>query len=289
MALVIKSNVQYAGTDVLLNVADVTYSASEFYTKYAAAVTADGGRIVDAAATLAAIQWAKDNGVLGKVSAVGAPFGVNDSGGDAVRLYGLNGEILDLVGTGVTVNEAGAFPFLDWGGAGPYYKTIAAKKHVTSKSVGMFVSTDDSLSGSFGWQCAVTDGVETTQSDIFIIRDEGGNPNFNVEQVATTALSQAQSPWQAYSASGGIADTEQNYITSYLDGVEGVTKSTTDGNELIDVKSAANHLMLGKRLVSGSPYGSPTGSKVTEFWLINDCTPAIARSITQRMADLYTA
>ncbi|NQY83448.1 MAG: hypothetical protein HRT34_01350 [Alcanivorax sp.] len=288
MATVIKSNVAYGGDVTLPSAVDLTYTAQAFYNEYAARVVADGGRVVDPAATLAAISWAKGAGVMGKIRACGASWGVKESAGVITKMYGLGGEIYSPRGGGVELIESGAFPVIRSLSDTSYMVTDAPDKNIKTDSVGMFACIDASFAGPTGWQAAVIDGVNSTQSDIYLLQTAGGNPSIFCSQDDGSFLSAAQTPKAAFSGFGGVAVPVLDNIYTSLDGVNGGSAAPTPPRTLADLKSAAtSRIMLFKRQFNGAPYGSPGTVPMTEFWLINDCTEETASAITGRLWNMY--
>jgi hypothetical protein len=128
MTTIFKANRAFTGPKSLGSLSAVTKTPSDLYTEYSTRVTADGGVIQDAAATLAAITSAINTDYFYRSSVALSPsWGTKRSGSNIAKFYNLVGTA-DAVVTGTialdTTTEA--FALADMSAAGCSLKVTGA-------------------------------------------------------------------------------------------------------------------------------------------------------------------
>jgi hypothetical protein len=135
MATRIKSNFTTTNANAP-KFSEIGYTAQDRLDIYSAAVVADGGEIIDSAATLAAIEYAMEARILSRMTVMASPsWGVKKTAGRYDKLYSLFGTDLE----GVTVG-GGSKPLSDTDAAG---NPIAITDINASRVGGLFQTTAD--------------------------------------------------------------------------------------------------------------------------------------------------
>ena len=286
MALSIKT-AQAAGTR--LSGANLTTTPQAWFNAYEAVVLADGGTIVDEAATLAAIEWAHDVGQLGKCRAVSASWGVKLSGTDVVKVYGLGGELFTVVGTGtishITNAGAGTLPAFKFNSGANHLEATAARNITGSRFGIAFLSKAAAVGAPVG----VAQGVRSTSVDVYGTMTSAAATSTFFYAFDTSDM--YRGPTYPYDldwiGSGGYVDGIGNTVTAYGNWNAGQTYSPTDGYEFIDFPSAAtSKILLGRRYDASAYKAGSLNSELAEFWLVNDAGPALMAELTARLTAL---
>lgn len=292
MALIFKSNNKYTGGLVLKSVVDVTQTAQEFYDEYAAWVTADGGEIINPTATLNAITWAKKLGVLGKSHAISASWGIKkDASGKVLKVYGFNFDVFAFNSTAGTFVNSGAFPVIKFATNNRLEQQIK-RRNVTSQKFTVGLSVKQ-VSASQYFGTAVADGYDTGKSDCYTLAyapNINGYNSFNMPDT-NNAYIVAKSATAATTSNVGFSaycDNVGDMITTFSDGVRSLSFLPTTNHKWKDIHMALeSKLVIGQILSAGTYNGSPINAEFAEYWLINDTSEDITRSLSERLNTLY--
>lgn len=293
MALIIKSDRAYTGTATLKSVLDVAQTAQDYYDEYAARVVADGGTIINAAATLAAITWAKGRGVLASATAVSASWGVKvDGSNNILKIYGFNGSDF------VTPSGAAANKLVTTGAYPVFQINTGAESRFLSEKVGTFtkgkafamvtVFKHITVASNQVTGFSINSGIQAGSFDLSVM----GGPNNNAYEVysknsALSAQALGIGPYADYQSIGVFVDTQAASFSTLKEGAVTATGAANSGAWANLKSTTAAQVCLGQYMSGGTYYQYNAGSTFPEFWLLGDCTYTDSLALSQRMADLY--
>tara|TARA_R100000789_G_scaffold69562_3_gene65180 strand:- start:2681 stop:3499 length:819 start_codon:yes stop_codon:yes gene_type:complete len=272
---------------LLRSSADVSQSAQEFFDRYEAFVVGDGGAITDAGETLAAIQWAKDRGVLGRSRAVSAAWGLNVSGGAVSKMYALDGSVfLSQNGTHTLDTTTRSFPVVLFGpppGSFPgRFVQADAQRNVTGEKIILGLAVRNN---SEDFWCGVDSGSGGF-SALAARKADTGIHRVITRSEASTEVGIPNSEVTPSGGAGVFIDSGIGSLTQYLNGVGGFRQVPPPGVSLIDYSSYPSSVAY----VGAPPYPSSAGtngSEFVEFWLIDGADEHVAQELSVRFAEKY--
>ena len=300
MTTILKSELYYQGSAVLPALSTLTYG----YSHYAARVVADGGVIIDAAATEDAFDFLIAAGIdPGQCGVIGASFGIKESAGAVSKMYSFDGnDFIPSSGVdGPYFDDTGAYPVIrvDGGVNFRYLKSTNQRPLMAPGATGFCMAmcgandvADDSLymvvsggpDGSANYATAALFGYN---NDYAISRYDaaGQDSAYDTAVLAAGTIETANGP--AYAGFLGLAahyNTSSAVISTYGDGVASGTKTAAPA-------MYAGYSTLPVRLYLSGNYAGAVGAfkkqRYTEFWVVRDATAAFALSLSARLGTLY--
>lgn len=310
MALVFKSNVTYAGPLPLSKVSQVTMTPAQLYDLYAQRVVNDGGTVIDAAAALAAITYAQENGLLGRLATAFSPaWGVRLTGTDRVlKLYAIDGEDMDgvFIGSGsaadtdlplhdVSDGDYVVIPNVDSGRKGGFLRStnpftlahdtdnpaaiVTVQTPLDDQSIGHYFGNTPGLSGRF---CAVL-ARSSTQTSV-VAQDSTYDPNVSGSGSLLTI-------------NGTYGPSDKVATALVLDISSGVATLVNDGNvtgaAVASTGALTNYASLSRYLTVGTGYDGSSNviasrkGEIRETWALRRATVDEMRAMTAALSSKY--
>jgi len=299
MTTVLKSDFSYVGDSALPALSTLTYG----YAQYAARVVADGGTIIDAAATEDAFDFLIAAGINPAQGVIGASFGIKESAGAVTKMYsfdgndfitntGVDGPYFDATGAFPVIRVDGGInfrilksskqrPILDSGATGFCMamcgaNDIAADNHYMAVTAGPDGSANYATAALFGYN----NDFSTSRYDA-----AGQDSAYNLAALAAGTIESANGPVYAdflgFSAHFNISSA---VISTYGDGVASGTKTAAPA-------LYAGYSTLPVRLYLSANYvGGIQGfrkQRFTELWVVRNASAAFALSLSDRLGTLY--
>ncbi|HFV9294929.1 TPA: hypothetical protein ACIAIE_004820 [Serratia fonticola] len=305
MTAALSSGKIYAGVLPGINMSGAILNPATLFTEYKNRVVADGGIIVDEAATLDEITFMVNNGMWGRVSAwAGASFGLKIRTGTTTqvdKLYGLSSSP-DF--TPIVIAPAAAPPVtlvlgsvnklsIVLNSGGVYLKSNSLSKAQAATGVPYLISgrledrnNTDQLGITVSFADGTTNKALARQQTIYT---NGGAQNVAWQYFATNVnppvsgsdvASGAQSPYVAFAKCAGLFDRAAGAVIGYGNGAVLHTGTSTTGL-LADLSQVSGHWHLGPADPS-VPTGNSCYGYLTNIRCLNIASALDAQLISNR-------
>jgi hypothetical protein len=306
MTALFNSRKVYSGALAGIDISGSVLNPSALFTEYKNRVVADGGYIVDEAATLSEIEFLVNNGMWDRVSAwVGASFGVNIRTGTTTqvdKLYGLSSSpdftavavaptgspivslitgavnklAITLVNGGVYLKSNAARKAQAAAGV-PYLISARLEDRVNTDQLGMTVSFADPIANKAlaRQRTILTNGAAINEAWQFFATNV--NPPVSGSDVA----SGAQAPYVVLASCAGLIDPEAGKVTGYGGGIALHTGISSTG-KLADLSQVAGYWHLGPA-DSSVPTGQSCYGYLANIRCLNIASALDAQLISNRL------
>ncbi|CAI1226647.1 hypothetical protein [Serratia proteamaculans] len=307
MTALFNSRKVYSGALAGIDISGAVLNPSTLFTEYKNRVIADGGTIIDEAATLNEITFLVNNGMWDRVSAwAGASFGVKIKSGTTTtvdKIYGLAASPDFVpVSVGPTPLPVTFIPAVSYSpnklqitlsGGGGYLKSAVAAKSQAAVGVPYLISArlqdrlaTDQLGMTVSFSDPITNKALSQQRTILT---NGGviseawqffATNVNPPVTGSDVGSGAQSPYSAFANCAGLIDPLAGKVIGYGNGAVLHTGTSSTGT-LADLSNVIGYWYLGPA-DSSVPTGQSCYGYLANIRCLNIASELDAQLISNR-------